>query len=516
MDKVKKYLYVSFTLFFCFRGQGQQIEIDSELIKLTPFIQALYSFSNNIPQEKIYLHFDNTSYYQGDHIWFKCYITSSQNELRSLSKTLYVELLNPGGEVIDKRILKIENGQCHGDFALNQLTFYSGFYEVRAYTKYMLNFGDDIVFSRLLPVFNKPKTEGNFEEKEMVSYGRWGAEGINGAYPMKRERPEKGKAVNVRFFPEGGNMIQGVASRIAFEATDAAGNPIDVIGVVINNAKQEICQFTTFHEGRGVFTYTSDDNTKKALAVVESSGKQYQFELPASLPKGVMMATDNLTYPDSIEITIRKNNDTPICMYGIAILQGGKLQHYCAVPVESNDISFKIDKTQLHPGVSQIVLFDGTGQILCDRLVFIYKYDPLNIQIKTDKPVYKPNELINMDIAISDREANAVQTTFSLSVRDGENEVESKHNILTDLLLMSEIKGYVRNPSFYFENNNEETKYALDLLLMVQGWRRYSWKQIAGVEPFKLKYLPEQGIETNGNVFSYTFLRKLIQKPNVE
>ena len=80
-----------------------------------------------------------------------------------LSKTLFVELLNPGGEIMDKRKLKIENGQCHGEFTLNHLPFYSGFYEVRAYTKYMLNFGEDIIFSRLQPVFNKPKVEGNFE-----------------------------------------------------------------------------------------------------------------------------------------------------------------------------------------------------------------------------------------------------------------------------------------------------------------------------------------------------------------
>ena len=139
------------------------------------FFHALKDFSENIPNEKVYLHLDNTSYYQGDNIWFKCYVVNSRlHQLSGLSKTLYVELLNPGGEIIDKRILKIENGQCHGDFSLNHLPFYSGFYEIRAYTKYMLNFGEDVIFSRLLPVFNKPKQEGNYEEKKMATYGRYG------------------------------------------------------------------------------------------------------------------------------------------------------------------------------------------------------------------------------------------------------------------------------------------------------------------------------------------------------
>ena len=218
-----KHTIIFFSLLLGFQVFGQ--DSDSGLNKFAPFIQALNHFSKKVPQEKVYLHFDNTSYYQGDHIWFKCYVvTSGEHQLSQLSKTLYIELLNPGGEIVNKLVLKIENGQCHGDFALNQLPFYSGFYEVRAYTKYMLNFGDDVIFSRLLPVFEKPKEEGNYEEKEMLKYGRWGT----GNYPMRRERPEKGKAVNLRFFPEGGNLIQGVTSRIAFEATDAFGNPIDV------------------------------------------------------------------------------------------------------------------------------------------------------------------------------------------------------------------------------------------------------------------------------------------------
>ena len=155
-----------FLLLFCLKASGQ--EPDIVLNKLTQFIRATDQFSQYIPHEKVYLHFDNTSYYQGDNIWFTCYVvTSKLHQATELSKTLYVELLNPGGEIVDKRVLKIEDGRCHGDFTLGQLPFYSGFYEVRAYTKYMLNFGEDVIFSRLLPVFNKPKEEGNFEENAM-------------------------------------------------------------------------------------------------------------------------------------------------------------------------------------------------------------------------------------------------------------------------------------------------------------------------------------------------------------
>lgn len=162
-------------------------ETDSIMNLLTGYIQATNQFSRHIPREKVYLHFDNTAYYQGDNIWFNCYVVTSElHEATALSRTLYVELLNPGGEIVDKRILKIKDGQCHGDFTLGQLPFCSGFYEVRAYTKYMLNFGDETVFSRLLPVFDRPKKEGDYEEKEMLKYGY-------GKYPNKREKPLKEK-----------------------------------------------------------------------------------------------------------------------------------------------------------------------------------------------------------------------------------------------------------------------------------------------------------------------------------
>ena len=145
---VKAGFAVFVSLFLSFQAWTQ--ENDNEIIRIASFLHAIRDFSNSIPQEKVYLHFDNTGYYHGDRIWFKCYVvTAGQHQLSELSRTLYVELLNPGGETVDRRILKIENGQCHGDFTLNQIPFYSGFYEVRAYTKYMLNFGGDIIFSRL-------------------------------------------------------------------------------------------------------------------------------------------------------------------------------------------------------------------------------------------------------------------------------------------------------------------------------------------------------------------------------
>ena len=77
-------------------------------LMMLPAISASdnHSFDTNIclPQEKVYLHFDNTSYYHGDKIWFKAYVVLAPTHgMTPLSQTLHVELLNSGGKVIEKK-----------------------------------------------------------------------------------------------------------------------------------------------------------------------------------------------------------------------------------------------------------------------------------------------------------------------------------------------------------------------------------------------------------------------------
>jgi len=231
-----------------------------------------------------------------------------------------------------------------------------------------------------------------------------------------------------------------------------------------------------------------------------------------------VMEVDNLSHPDSIGITLRKNGNLPAEMLGVAIVSGGKLQNFCFAWVEDNEIGFKMDKSRLPLGVSQIVLFNSNGEILCDRLIFIKKNDHLlDITAKTGKPYYHPYELVEMEFSVTHMERNPANTTFSVSVKDGANEIASNHNILTDLLLMSEIKGYVSNPSYYFvETHCNASLRNLDVLLMVQGWRRYSWNLMAGVEPFELKYFAEQGIEINGSVVNVNIFGKQTPKPEID
>ena len=142
--------------------QTAQAQDSLTLRKLNNYTKNFINFAKDYPQEQVYLHFDNTAYYLDETIWFKAYVVKSdRNSLSDISKILYVELVGAEGNILETKKLKIENGQCHGDFKLNTFN-YAGFYEVRAYTRCMLNFGTQNYFSRVFPIYDKPIKDGEY------------------------------------------------------------------------------------------------------------------------------------------------------------------------------------------------------------------------------------------------------------------------------------------------------------------------------------------------------------------
>ncbi|MBQ2298453.1 MAG: hypothetical protein II278_03635 [Bacteroidaceae bacterium] len=216
----------------------------TDTTKIMSYIQKAMNFNKVIPQEKVYLHFDNMGYFENETMWFKAYVTKTDNgSPTNLSKVLYVELLNPSGDVIKTRKYPIdENGQAHGDLMLDTLLG-SGFYEVRAYTRYMTNWGVNAVFSRVFPIFKTPKEEGNY--KDLTIQNRL----YKQRDPNNRDRTDSlylnaigegvyssklAKSISIQFYPEGGHLIVGKKCRVAMLAVDDNGNPYQAEGFIMN------------------------------------------------------------------------------------------------------------------------------------------------------------------------------------------------------------------------------------------------------------------------------------------
>ena len=479
-------------------------ETSSDL-KIKKITRQIQTFSDEYPQEKVYLHFDNTSYYLGETIWFKAYVVrADHHHLTGLSRVLYVELLNAEGHVLNTRKLKIENGQCHGDFKLNAAQ-YGGYYEVRAYTRYMLNFAEGNLFSRVFPVYDKPKKEGEYKTT------------ITERAPSQRieqKRPlyKQDQKLELTFFPEGGSLINNIRSKVAFRATTEQGEDVAVNCTLYNNRKDSICSFSTQHQGMGSFEFRPD--TSKYTVVANWKGKQCEFPLPLALPSGIMMSVDN-SNQDDIYILITKPSNIKSRYLGVTITCRGVLYGSDAFVMNADSVMrLNFPKRKLPDGVTQITLFDEQGILLSDRLVFVNHHSQLKFTGSQDKILYQPFEPVSLSFQLKDSLDVPVETSFSLSVRDAGTCSMQTHadNISTGLLLSSEVKGYIANPGYYFESESTERCEALDILLMVQGWSRYSWKQMAGVEKTEYKQSLEDGLYLDGSVVSL-FLKK--PKPNM-
>ncbi len=464
----------------------------STLDSLALFHETTALNSGRVAQEIIYLHLDNTSYYQGERIYFACYLMTSDGLRPSnLSQTVYVELLNPSGKVIDKCVLKAVDGRCHGSLSVNETPFYSGYYEIRAFTRYMLNFGDEAIFTRVIPVFNKPKTEGDFSERSMLKYG-------SRERTFLRPKPQSHDKVEAKFYPEGGRLISSLPARVGVEITDSYLRPVATSGSIVDQKTDSVvATFTTCTMGRGSFNFTPDGG-RKYRAEFDFEGKKRTFNLPKSEPSGIALNVDNLSNPDSVTVTVSRSANLPATLIGASLSCRGRIYSRAIIDL-SDDLSasFTTSRAKLPTGVINVTLFSPEGTTIADRLFFNNRNDFITLDYEFDKAAYSPYEPVNLNLKLS------TPTPVSLSVTDAENRVAYFSDILADLLLASEVKGYVHNPSYYFaEPADPGRQRELDEMLMIQGWRKYSWQQLAGLEPYPLDLTPEKGIEVHGRVLS--------------
>ena len=488
-------------------GRAQE---SSSFPALFSYVQNALKFNASCPQEKVYLHFDNTAYFQGDVIWFSAYVVDAATQMPAQSKVLYVELLSPNGVVLRQLKLKVENGQVHGSLPLidasieearalrGTVALPSGFYEVRAYTRTMLNFDEATVFSRVFPVYEQPEKEGDFDNPVMSRY--------NNPYDKQRPEAEKAKKLSVTFYPEGGALVQGIPNRVAFKAMNENGMGVSLKGHLKGEEPEQPVLMAAVHDGMGYFTFTPKKG--RYNAVFEHDGKEYSFRLPDAEEKGYALQVDDA----SAELFEVKLNGVgvPDELLGVTMMCRGKVCYFDTLTISQGRASFSIAKEKLPTGVHQLTLFNGAGRVCAQRLVFVNRGMLAgDVRVTASAGQYEPFAQVQMQVQTVAPNGVPLPATISMAVRDSKNLGTAYcDNVMTNMLLSSELKGYIHNPEFYFESNDAAHAKALDLLMMVQGWTRYNWRQMARLEPFIIKHFVEDGLVIDGMV-----LRRMQDKP---
>ena len=472
---------------------------------LLSYVQNVYQFSQICQQEKVYLHFDNTAYFQGDIIWFSAYVVNATTQTPAQSKVLYVELLSPNGVVLKQLKLKVENGQAHGSFPLVEtpieearalrgvMALPSGFYEVRAYTRSMLNFDEAGVFSRVFPVYEAPKKEGDYSNPAMK---RW-----DNPYEQLRPETDKAKTINMTFYPEGGSLVMGVENRVAFKAMDENGMGVAVKGNVQVDKDEAPIPFTTTHDGMGYFDIVP---TKKRHTVDVAYGdKIHTFRLPEADEEGYALRVDN-SRAEHIRGQLSGYAGCQDELLGVMLICRGAVSYFDTISIKQGRALFVVPKENLPTGIHQLHLFNAAGELFAQRHVFVNNGIAAGeVRVTASATQYAPFEQVKMSVKTSLPDGTPMPATISMAVRDRQNlGTIYEDNVMTNMLLSSELKGYIHSPEFYFADTSPVHVQALDLLMMVQGWTRYNWHKMARVEPFYIKHYVEDGLVIDGYVLN--------------
>lgn len=279
----------------------------------------------------------------------------------------------------------------------------------------------------------------------------------------------------------------GNNSKVAYKATGKEGDDAVITGNILNQKGISVAELNNSYEGMGSFEFTPDSG--KYTAKVQYNNKEYTFVLPPALLDGYTMTVDNAN-EETMNVSIQKNSVIDNEPLGLSVSCRGRLYGFEQVSVgDKNALRLTFPKRMLPSGVIQITLFNATGNVLCERLAFVNYHSEMKIEMTQNKTYYNPYEKVDMSFQLNDIKNNPIDASFSVAIHDESNSFINPYNdnLLINLLLSSELKGYIENPGYYFASDNLSRREALDLLLLTQGWSRYVWKQMAGTTPYEVK-----------------------------
>lgn len=405
-----------------------------------------------------------------------------QHQPSQISGILHVDLINTQNKIDQSLLLNVTGGIGNGDFALPD-SLPKGNYRVRAYTDWMRNNGETSFFYQTIAV-------GSLLGNKVSESADRTQQQISG-------KPE------IQFLPEGGSLVTGIKSKIAFKAIGPNGLGIAAKGTVTDNTGKTITSFTSAHLGMGWFYLQPEDGKSYSASLTFADGTQNIINLPDAEKQGITLTADN----DSIQktsVVITANNAAYLQNkgkdYSLLIYSGG-VATVVTSPLDSPAIRFDIAKHRLHTGVATLSLFAPNGEPISERLFFVQNYDDMRLTVNSDKAAYAAREKVVIKLNAKNRADSLIAGNFSVSVTD-ENKVpvdeNTENTLLSNLLLTSDLKGNVEQPNYYFTNVTDEKLKELDLVMLTHGYRQFEWKQLLNKGYPPVTWQPETGLEISG------------------
>lgn len=560
MRKINLVYCVLLLLLFVLPTQGQELP----KIPINTVVERVQKYLGIYPLEKVHLHFDKPYYAVGDTLWFKSYLYHNQIEYAP-SKVAYVEIINSRDSLIQTLKIPLKNNAGNGYFVLDPQVIKQDNYRFRAYTKWMMNFDVAYFFNKVITIgdainkklgtevtyvtegnktkatlqfrdghgtllnrrkiswetidgwdpFDKGKAETddmgrvsitfNAKDKELFKKGRLIVkveDGTNlvGDFPLKDALVD----ADVQFFPEGGELLAGVAKKVAFKALGADGKGLRIKGKIIDNKKAVITEFEDLGVGMGYFTFLPNIGEQYKAVVQLPNGQEKTFSLPEVKAEGINIIAGKIA-KEAIQIGLVTGDEyfTKIQnqAYYIFAQMNGHLIYGAQATMKNSSLSLTVPVKDIPNGIIQFTLISPQGKAISERLVFYNQAENLTLGVKSDKAFYKQKEAVKL--AISNNSSVKALSNLSVSVIDESKVPFDDHNensILSSILLTSDLKGFVEKPNYYFDEKIENRFEALDALLLTQGYRRFDYNELIAEKYPPVTVLPEQGITLSGTL----------------
>ncbi|QNN45164.1 TonB-dependent receptor plug domain-containing protein [Pedobacter roseus] len=309
--------------------------------------------------------------------------------------------------------------------------------------------------------------------------------------------------VDVQFMPEGGSLIEELPQKVAIKAVNSNGRGEDVEGVIVDEAGNEVTNFATSYLGMGNFVFNNQAGKSYSAKIKFKDGSQKTVKLPASLKSGYTIAVNSL---DTGKVVLKIMSSADLVNgeeLKVVAQHGGNVYYVSKAKMDKQVLLANIPKKNLPTGIVQFTLFSGTNQPIAERLIFVNKKSDMidlslnSAQVSTTK---RGKASFAFDAV---NNGQPVLGSFSVAVTNASKvapDEDNESNILTSLLLTSDLIGYVEKPNHYFLKDDVQTQKELDNLMLTQGWRRFIWKNIINNVGPNITYQPEQSITISGTV----------------
>lgn len=436
---------------------------------LDTLVKKFDKHRTNYLQEKIYAHVNQELYLTGETLWFKLYVVdAAAHKPVDISKVAYVEILDKDNHPVLQTKVGLQNGLGSGSLFL-PASIASGIFKVRAYTSWMKNFSPEFYFHKPVTIIN------TFKKLEL-------------------EKPQTASKPDAQFFPEGGNMVEGLKSKVAFRVINSEGKGIDFSGSVVNQSGDTITRFKPSRFGMGTFEFMPSKDELYAAVIEDQEGRRNTYKLPPALASGyVMNVKDTLDSEIVINVTSKVSNRSSIPAVYIFIHTRNIVSTAAVQFLQQGQGKILIPKKNIPGGVSHITIFDSNLKPVCERLYFMPFKEILSIGVQPSQREFGIRRKVSLDLTAQNFKGEPQISNLSVSVYKIDSlQQRQESNILNYLSLTSDLVGNLEAPEYFMTGSEDpQVTASQDLAMLTHGWRRFSWKDVLNDTSRTIQYVPE-------------------------